>query len=141
MVNKFQQEIDISSNKVFRTKYGTFDSGIPNVLYISVKVRFMPINNQKSYNSEIQNVKSVFDDYVKEFFQENKTFSDEYLFSLFLSDNNPSFGKKSNARYEVLVKPKEKRTFDNHTDIMRDLSNTFSNKLSDVMLQNGFQVC
>jgi hypothetical protein len=81
-------------------------------------------------------------EYVEGFFRnENKKFSDKFIYSCDVSENNITFGKKSNLKYEVLVKPIEVKQFDDYTEDMTELSNTLSSGLSRIMMEHQFEVC
>ena len=137
-----QKENDITTGEIFKSKYGTFNVDNPKVLYLNVKAKVQPLDKKTNYAHDIKKVKSLFGEYVEGFFRnENKKFSDKFIYSCDVSENNITFGKKSNLKYEVLVKPIESKQFDDYTEDMTELSNTLSSGLSRIMMEHQFEVC
>lgn len=136
-----QKEIDITTGDIFKSKYGTFDKDNPKVLYLNVKAKVKPLDKKNNYANDIKKVKIQFGEYIDNYFKNTETYSKNFIYSCDVSENNVSFGKKSNLKYEVLVRPVEKKNFDDYSDDMKQLSETLSNKLHQIMETNQFQVC
>ena len=96
---------------------------------------------KNNYANDIKKVKIQFGEYIDNYFKNTETYSKNFIYSCDVSENNVSFGKKSNLKYEVLVRPVEKKNFDDYSDDMKQLSETLSNKLHQIMETNQFQVC
>lgn len=136
-----QKEVDITTSNIFKTKYGTFDKDNPKVLYINVKAKVKPLNRKNNYASDIKKVKTQFGEYIENYFKETEIYSKNFIYSCDVSENNITFGKKSNLKYEVLVRPVEVKLFDEYSNDMKELSNTISENLFNIMSNNQFEVC
>lgn len=139
----YSKEIDITGkNSTFITKFGTFEENLPKVVYIHAKAKVLPMTNKKNYSNDIKTVKDSFSEYVEDFFkkEENTKYSDKFLCSCDVSENSIVFGKKSNLKYEVLVKPLQPRRLEEYTDDMKELSTLLSNQLESFMNNEGFKV-
>jgi hypothetical protein len=135
-----QKENDITNGKVFKAKYGTCDEEIPKVLYLNVKTKVQPIQQKTTYASDVRNVKKLFGEYINGYFAKTDKFSNKFIYSCDVSENNMKFGRKSNVKYEVILKPTEIRKFDEYSDDMRELSETLSNELYRIMDGNEFEI-
>lgn len=127
-------------NNVFKAKYGTFDKENPKVLYLNAKAKVIPINKKTNYASDIRHVKRQFDEYINTFFRDTDKYSQNFIYSCDVSEENITFGKKSNLKYEVLVRPLVPKTIDEYMPDMVELSDTFSMKLSQFMVEGAFEV-
>lgn len=136
-----QREIDITTGDIFKSKYGTFDKDNPKVLYLNVKAKVKPLNKKNNYANDIKKVKIQFGEYIDGYFKTTETYSKNFIYSCDVSENNISFGKKSNLKYEILVRPVEVKLFDEYSNDMKELSDAISEKLFNIMSNNQFEVC
>lgn len=136
-----QKEIDITIGNIFKAKYGTFDKDNPKVLYLNVKAKVKPLDKKTNYANDIKKVKAKFGEYVEHYFKSTEVYSKNFIYSCDVSENNITFGKKSNLKYEVLVRPVTKKDFEDYSDDMKALSETLSSSLHEIMADNQFEIC
>lgn len=136
-----QKEREIPCITTFKARYGTFAIENPRVLYLNVKAKVKPSQKKANYANDVKKAKKAFDDYVEGFFKDNRKYSDRFIYTCDVSENNIMFGRTSNLKYEILVKPIELKSFDDYSDDMRELSETLSSKLWQIMQDNHFDVC
>lgn len=136
-----QKEVNITTSNIFKAKYGTFDKDNPKVLYLNVKAKVKPLHKKNNYSHDIKGVKRQFDECIENYFKTTENYSRNFIYSCDVSENNITFGKKSNLKYEVLVKPNTVKEFDDYADDMKKLSNTLSESLFRIMETFQFEVC
>lgn len=139
--NVKQKEYDIDNNTVFKTKFGTFDKDKPSVIYLNARAKLKPTIKKTNYAPDIKRIKNGFDKFVSEMLSKDKNFGDKFLFSCDVSENNLSFSKKSHIKYEVLVKPVERKNLIDYSETMSILSKDITEKLIEIMQENNFIVC
>lgn len=139
-VSQNTKEYKIPLKNHFKSLYGTFDKEKPSVLYLNAKAKVEPLDKKTTYAKDVKHVKKVFAEYLKDFFASTDKYSKNFIHSCEMSEDNMVFGKKSNVKFEVLVKPVVKKKFDEYLGDMEELSTVFSEKLSEIMETNKLHV-
>lgn len=114
------KQIKIDSIQELSAKYGTIDKNSPDVLYIRAKGRIMPTIKKNDYSKDIIDLKSSFSNIIKDnIFSFKKDINTEkYIYNVDISEKGISYKKGSYIKYDIFVKPKEKRKIMDYKDII-----------------------
>lgn len=136
-----QKEYPVVTGSGFTTIYGCFDVENPKTLYIQSKAKITPLEDKRNYAEEIRNIKSSFVATVSQFFEKTSAFSSQHLCTCDVSENNIAFGKISNLKYEVVVRPLEKKMLKEYYDDVHYLTEYLCSNLKEEVEMKNFQIC
>jgi len=123
----------------FKSTYGTFNRNIPNVIYINGKTKVKPIVEKTDYSMDSRNIKKSFTNFVDKTVKDNDTFFDEYICTCDVSENGLEYGKRSNLKYSVFLKPKELKPIEDYLSVISNFNATVTSFLSEELNERGFE--
>ena len=123
----------------FKSTYGTFNRNTPNVIYINGKTKVKPIIEKTDYSVDSRNIKKSFTNFVDKTVKDNDIFFDEYICTCDVSENGLEYGKKSNLKYSVFLKPKELKPIEDYLSVISNFNATVTSFLSEELNERGFE--
>lgn len=134
------KEIKLEKDNNFITKYGTtLDEVKPHVLYLRTKAKIIPTEKKKTYEADIDDVKNLFSKYVSETILKSVDFESDYLFSVDISSKNVSYNKSSFLRYDIYLKPTNRKTLIANTNLFTKYSLRFDKKLMKLLAKYNIE--
>ena len=135
------KDITLKKDNNFITKYGCFNSVnlIPEVIYLRTKAKITPLKEKSSYIEDIDKVKKDFLCYIEQQILNNKYIDDRYLFNLDISSKSVNFGKISNLRYDIYLKPFKKKNILEHKNFFERFSLKLDKKLISLLKKNKIE--
>ena len=128
---KFRPTVYVLDKKnCFVTKVSTnTNDEIPDVVYLRAKIRVTPSIQKKTYEKDILSIKHDFENFARNILDSCGDYDNNYIFSVDISEKSVKFKKTSHLRYDIYVKPKEKKTLIEHKQILSDISDKLDDKL------------
>ena len=109
----------VSSTDWMKTKYGALDKDNPDVIFIRARTRVKSDHTKQSYWKEVRTINNAFLRAVSlSVGQLNNAFSPGHLALLELSDIGLATNNTSVLKYDIFLKPKEKKNLSEYiTDV------------------------
>lgn len=129
------KQINLDCIEELSAKYGTMDKNSPDVLYIRAKGRITPLLNKSDYSKDITKLKNKFNTVVENNIEKFKDYFDneKFIYSIDISEKGISFKKGSYIKFDIYVKPKEKKDIIEYNDIISDLLININNELKQIL--------
>lgn len=129
------KQINLNCIEELSAKYGTMDKNSPDVLYIRAKGRITPLLNKSDYSKDITKLKNKFNTVVENNIEKFKDYFDneKFIYSIDISEKGISFKKGSYIKFDIYVKPKEKKDIIEYNDIISDLLININNELKQIL--------
>lgn len=135
-MNKNEIILDKQSN--FITRYGsTLEDSKPSVIYLRTKSKITPLVSKKDYSNEIAMIKTKFTDFVKKTVYSSKSVLDEYLFNIDITEKSIKYGKISNLKYDIYLKPTKLKSIEENKMRLKQLSIKLDKKLEKLLNTNN----
>lgn len=135
-MNKNEMILDKQSK--FITRYGsTLEDSKPLVIYLRTKSKITPLVSKKDYSDEIAMIKSKFTDFVKKTVYSSKSVLDEYLFNIDITEKSIKYGKISNLKYDIYLKPTKLKSIEENKIRLKQLSIKLDKKLEKLLNTNN----
>lgn len=120
---QIKKEIILKKENNFITKYGyNGNNKIPEVIYLRTKAKITPLKKSFSYEKELDKVKENFNDFLLEEIENNPNFDKKFLFNIDISSKSVKYGKISNVRYDIYLKPLKKDTLISNQKLFEQFS-------------------
>ena len=123
-----------------KSKYGVLDKNKPDILYLRSKANVTPFVNRKDFQKVISNIKKELGKYVKDIVLEFGKYESNFIFTIDISENGITYGKKSHLKYDLYVKPMCKKEFIAYKEDMHHLSYLIGKQLSRLLYDNGIEI-
>lgn len=135
--NRFRPLVyQLEKNNHFTTKVSTTTNDeIPNVVFLRAKVRITPLLNKKSYETEINTIRDIFNSFTKNVLDNNVDYDKNYIFTFDVAEKSVRYKKTTHLRYDIYLKPKNEWTLLQHKQKLTTLSEKLDNKLIDLFKQ------
>lgn len=129
------KQINLDCIEELSAKYGTMDKNSPDVLYIRAKGRITPLLNKSDYSKDVTKLKNKFNTVVENNIEKFKDYFDneKYIYSIDISEKGISFKKGSYIKFDIYVKPKEKKDIIEYNDIISDFLININNELKQIL--------
>lgn len=103
-MKKIGSVIKLDNNDI-KLKIGTIDKKNPEVIYLEGGFYIKPIIQKENYKSDIEEIKSVFQDLVKDYISKTNDFKNDYMLFIDVADDWIMADKKSFLSFQVYLKP------------------------------------
>ena len=135
--NRFRPLVyQLEKNNHFTTKVSTTTNDeIPNVVFLRAKVRITPLLNKKSYETEINTIRDIFNSFAKNVLDNNVDYDKNYIFTIDVAEKSVRYKKTTHLRYDIYLKPKHEWTLLQHKEKLSTISERLDNKLIELFKQ------
>ena len=124
---------NLEKDNHFVTKVSTNTTDeYPQVVFLRAKVKITPIENKKTYESDIINIQTDFNIFARSLLDMTSNYDKNYIFSVDVAEKSVKYKKTSHLRYDIFLKPKNKLKLEEHRDILKGLSDTLDKKLIEL---------
>lgn len=124
---------NLEKDNHFVTKVSTNTTDeYPQVVFLRAKVKITPIENKKTYESDIINIQTDFNIFARSLLDMASNYDKNYIFSVDVAEKSVKYKKTSHLRYDIFLKPKNKLKLEEHRDILKSLSDTLDKKLIEL---------
>ena len=131
-------DVILKKNNNFVTKYGTTCKSLkPSVLYLRTKTKITPIVDKNTYEDDIIDVKNKFTEYIDKRIKKSKHFDNNYIFNIDISSKSITYGKTSFLRYDIYLKPLNKKSISDNMKLYSEYSEAFDKKLLKLLNKIG----
>ena len=133
------------NNKEIKLKIGTIDKKNPEVIYVEGCFYVKPIIKKEVYKNDINNIKSTFNDLIKEYLKKNCDFKNDYMFFVDIADKWIEFEKKSFLSFQIFLKPsdniiKKEKNFNNVIEYLNNTHVYDMSFINDVFKDYGYEL-
>lgn len=129
------KQIKIDTIQELSAKYGTIDKKSPDVLFIRAKGRIIPTVKKVDYSKDIVELKQNFNNIVKDkiMLHKNDINCERYICNIDISEKGISYKKGSYIKYDIFVKPKNKKDVFDYKDELTSLLTNINDDLKEKM--------
>lgn len=124
-------ELKKDNHFVVKISANTSDE-LPDVVFLRGKVRVTPLLSNKLYENDILHIKNEFEKYAKYVLSLFSEYDKNYIFSIDISEKSVRYKKISHLKYEIYLKPKQKKPLAEEKERLVSISNKMENKLIEL---------
>lgn len=124
----------VSTTDWMKTKYGALDKDNPDVIFIRARTRVKSDHTKQSYWKEVRTINNAFIRAVSSSVNMlNDTFYPSHLAVIELSDIGLATNKTSVLKYDIFLKPKEKKNLSEYATEITALTSAVNAVIKDFL--------
>lgn len=130
----------LNTNRCLSVSYGTLSKKIrPDVLYLRTRSRVMPIDSHKVITQrEAEGIRENIQNCLLNTITLNPHFDNRCLVTVDMSTKNLSEGKRTFLRYDLLLRPIDKRDLLSYKLMMEMFNQKIEERIEKILLKSGY---
>lgn len=120
-----------------QTRYGATNKNNPEVVYIRTKARITPLSRRDDYSDAIVEIKASLARAIRDAIEDDSRLENRHITTVEISEKSITFGKKSNAKYDIFIKPVNKKGIDQYYGMVEGFMDTVNGTFERLLRDNG----